>query len=220
VLFVRELKKSMTAEQSKHQISAGWRLAFRTRAGKARGFLRFWLFYEHLTRWLWHVQPVPHAPYHLLEIRHIRYNGRAIDLPDGTHIDKGDAVIELHFRNRGFLELEAQASAWRYMQIIAQCLGALACWMQEPAFPGEARAILGITLLYRGATRLGFTLRERPKNIYTFLERFFMTGLLVLYHRQGSARLLQGTTYGSYPQEVWMSRRELLRRYGKPCSAP
>jgi hypothetical protein len=219
VLFVREHKKDVPAiEQGRRRINIGWNLAFRTRAGKARGFLLFWLYYERFTRSLWRLQPVPHAPHHLLEIRFIRYTGQAIDLPDGTHIGKGDPVIELHFRNQALLEVEEQAPAWRYIQITAQNLNALACWMQEPDFPGDARAIFGTTLLYRGAARLGFTLRERPKNVYTYLERFFMTGLLVLYHRQGRARLRQGTTYGTYPQEIWMSRQELLKRYGNACS--
>jgi hypothetical protein len=200
------------------RINIGWKLAFQTRAGKARGFLLFWPFWERFTHSIWRIQPIPHAPYQLLEVRFTRYTGKAIDLPDGTHVGKGDPIIELHFRNQAFLEVEEQAPAWRYLQLIAQNLRALARWMQEPDFPGDALAIYGTTLLYRVAPRMGFTLRQRPKSVHASLERFFMTGLLVLYHRQGGARLLQGTTYGMYPQEAWMSREELLRRYGNSRS--
>lgn len=197
-----------------------WKFAFQTRAGKARGFLLFWPFWEHLTNSLWRLQPVPHAPYDLLKIRFTRYNGRAIDLPDGTHVDRGDSIIELHFRNRGFLEVGEKTPAWKYMQLIGQNLSALAQWMQEPDFPAAPHAIYGMTLLYRGAPRLGFMLRPRPKSLRAYLERFYMTGLLVLYHRRGGARLLQGTTYGTYSQEVWMSRAKLLARYGSAQQEP
>jgi hypothetical protein len=219
---MRERKESSLAPvatgQDQRRINIGWKLAFQTRAGKARGFLLFWPLWDCFTRSIWRLQPVPHAPYHLLEVRFTRYTGKAIDLPDGTHVGKGDPIIELHLHNRALLEVEEQAPAWRYMQLIAQNLRALARWMQEPDFPGDPLAIYGTTLLYRAAPRLGFTLRKRPKSVHAYLERFFMTGLLVLYHRQGGARLLQGTSYGTYPQEVWMSREELLRRYGNSRS--
>jgi hypothetical protein len=198
---------------ARRKSALGWKLALQTRAGKAYGLLLFWPLWENFTRRLWRLQPVPDGLHRLLEVRFTRYTGRGFVLPDGTRISKGDPVLELHFRNRAFLEVGEHAPAWQYMHLIAQNLSALACWMQRPDFPGEPLAIRGTTLLYRGAPRLGFVLRRRPKNMYTYLERFFMTGLLVLYHRQGGARLLQGTTYGTYAQEVWMSREALLKRY-------
>lgn len=177
--------------------------------------LLFWPLWEHLTRWYWHLQPVPSAPHHLLEVRFTRYTGENFHLPDGTLIGKGNAVLELHFRNQAFLELEEQVSAWTYLQLIKQNLIALAHWLETPDCPGHPLAIYGVTLLYRGAPRLGFTLRERPrKTIYSSLERFFLMGLLVLYHRQGLKRLVQGTTYETGIQEAWMSSQALLKHYG------
>lgn len=219
VLFVRERKESYLAPivqgQIQRRINVGWKLAFQTRAGRARGFLLFWPFWEYVTRTIWQLQSIPDASNHLLEVHFTHYTGRPIVLPDGTHVDRGDPVIELHFRNRAFLEVEEDAPAWKYMQIIAQNLRALTNWTQEPDFPGNFKAIYGVSLLYRGAPRLGFTVRQRPRNIHARLERFFMTGLLVLYHRRGGLRLLQGTTYGTFPQEVWMSRNTLLKYYNK-----
>jgi len=211
----KEFPIAPAARQIQRSIHIGWKLAFQTRAGKASGFLFFWPLWERFTHSLWHLQAVPNAPHDLLKIRFTRCTGETITLPDGTQINKGDSIIELHFRNRAFLEMEGQTSAWNYLQLIIQNLRALAQWMEEPDFPGHPLAIYGKTLLYRGAPRLGFTLRQGPKSLHAYLERFFMIGLLVLYHRQGSARLHQGTTYQTYAQEAWISRKELLKRYAQ-----
>jgi hypothetical protein len=150
------------ARRARRRPGWGWRLAFQTRAGRARGFLRFWPIWERLMLRIQPIRPIPGAPHGIFLIRSTQFSGRPMELPDGTRVGRGDPIIELHMHN------QALASG----------------------------------------------IAKGPWELLRMLERFFMMGLLALYNVRGVERLLQGSTYGGYPQEVWMARTELLRRYG------
>ena len=214
ILLVRDAVMARRRTRRRRRIALGWQLAFRTRSGMARGFLRFWPIYERLWQALHRVRPVPGAPEGLLRIEFARYRGRPITLPDGTRIQRGDRIGELHINNRAIARLAPDGRALRLLPSFVASFRALAAWSREPDFPADLRAIYAFTLLGRAGGRLGFTLRERPPTLHTRLDRFFMTGLLALYNPGGTSRLRQGSTYGLFPVEIWMSRGELLRRYG------
>jgi hypothetical protein len=190
-----------------------WRLSAGSRAGRARGPLRIWPLWEWMARRIWPTRPIPGAPYGAFTIHLTRYRGDRFVLPDGTEIQPGDRVGELHFNNRIVVQV-TRRRVWDLVPALEADLRSLAIWITGPGFPPGVTAFYGVTLLAAGAKRLGFTARERPVTLGARLDRFFLSGLLALYSRQGLRRLGLGRTYGTYPREVWMSRAELLRRYG------
>lgn len=202
---------------------AGWRFAGSSRGGQARGFLRFWPVWEWVTRTTKPVTPIPDAPHGLLGVHLMRYRGQPVTLPDGTQVPRGAWIAALHLNNHRVSAIAREASTWRLARMVAEDLGALARWAENPGEMARPVAFMGVTLLGRVGPRLGFTVRELPVTIHARLERFFMEGLMAMYNPEGVSRLKQGTTYSAYPVEIWMSRGELLRRYGSnltPDSAP
>lgn len=196
----------------------GWRLAAGARAGIARGFLFAWPIWERIKQRLEPVMLIPDAPHSLFLVHFGRYHGRPITLPDGTTIARGDVVCELHLNNRKLV-----AATGGNAELLGQLRGdlrALAAWARRPDFPSGARALFGFTLMSPGARRLGFITRDRPLTLKVRLDRFFLVGLLALYNRRGVERLRHGTTYRHYPREIWMSRDELVRRYGTAGESP
>ena len=198
------------------RVARGWRFASGAGSGRPRGFLWLWRVYERISLAILRPQPIPDAPAGIFLVRFIRYHGKPITLPDGTHIARGDLVGELHLHNARVPDLASRAGVFELAHMMAADLGALARWVErgdttEPV--AHMRALTGLTLLGRASRRLGFTVRERPHTLMSEADRIFMTGLLALYSPQGLARLAHGRTYGSYPSEVWMSRATLLQRY-------
>lgn len=180
--------------------------------GHARGVLRVWPLWERIARRIWPTTPLPNTVYGSFDIHLRHHHGAEVLLADGTRVQPGDHIVEIHMNNRVVADLIGERY-WNLAPTMRADLRVLADWLTAPDFPPDVKAIYGLTLV-RGAIWLGFTLRERPVNLLAWFDRLFMTGLLALYAADGKGRLVRGTTFGSYPQEIWLSRAELMRRYG------
>ncbi|MGH7931747.1 MAG: YkoP family protein [Candidatus Binataceae bacterium] len=189
-----------------------------TEPGRAHGLLMAWPGWEYLSHHIWPTSEIPGAPYGVLSVRLGPYRGEPLVLPDGTVIDTGTPVGELHCNNKAVLRVVSGR-----LNPFAACredLHAITSWIKRDQLGRQIQAFYGVTILSRGAVRLGFTIRAIPVTMRRRFERMFMTGLLLLYTPEGLERLSRGTTVSNYPQEIWISRRTLLRRYGDREARP
>jgi hypothetical protein len=194
------------------EASIAWRIiAGGTKPGEAHGLLRAWPRWEQVARYLWPVYDIPRAPYGLLGLRITRYRGERVILSDSTTVSPGALLGELHCNNRAIFELVSQRG-----NPFAACradLQTLSDWTVQDRLGRQIEAFYAYTILTAAANRLGFTVRQKPVTLRRRLEKFFFKGLLLLYNQEGLARIQHGTTTETYPADVWLSRRELLRRY-------
>ncbi|MGH8012273.1 MAG: YkoP family protein [Candidatus Binataceae bacterium] len=191
-----------------------WRLiAAGTEPGRARGLLKAWPGWEYISHQMWPTTDIPGAPYGLLSMRVNTYTGEPVTLPGGILIATDTLVGEIHCNNQAMLRVSVSGRVSPF----AACredLRAIAAWATRDQLGRQILALNGMTILARGATRMGFSVRETPITLRRRFERMFMTGLLLLYAPDGLARLRRGRTVGTYPQEIWITRQELLKRYG------
>jgi hypothetical protein len=78
---------------------------------------------------------------------------------------------------------------------------------------GNITALHGSTLLDVAARRLGFQVDKLPDSLWKKGGRFYMAGLMQVYHLRGDkvSRLREKPWE---LKEVWLSRAALLTRYG------
>ncbi len=193
-----------------------WRLiGYGSHPGDPHGLLTVWPQWEHLTHHVWPLTEIPDAPYGTLKMRVLPYRGKPVALPDGTEVSHGSTICELHCDNPVVLDLVRRGTVNPY-RAAREDLRALARWAADAREAQEVLAFHGFTMLGPAAQRMGFTVRACEHGVRERLNRVFMTGLLLIYTRDGLTRLDKGRTLNSYPQEVWMSRGQLVDRYARP----
>lgn len=147
----------------------------------------------------------------LLRVSRARHHGAPVELRDGTVVCAGDPVLELHLANERAGRLGAEISPWMLLRMLRDDLRHLAAEVAAGTF-GEPLALHGTTLLAAAGPRLGFERLEAPRTPGLRLHRFFFAGLVALHNPSGWQAAARKAK--RWPAELWLSRSELLRRYG------
>ena len=182
-----------------------------------RFVLMFWPLADRLLRVVRHIKPLIADDSGIIRFNVGHYKGPTRVLNDGTEVKGGDTIVEVHLNNDWFkrrrnLNLGASQSARAFLGCYAQEFRILARQVASGTF-GEIVALRGITLLGVAARRLGFQIDEMPDSLWKKGARFYMAGLMQVYHlRGGDVPMLRDKAWEL--KEIWLSKASLLSKYG------
>ena len=142
---------------------------------------------------------------------------RARTLPDGTRLERGAPVGELHLANARLaaLHVAGRSPLGVGLEFRRRLLSSLAELARRCALAGpleDVRAFCAVTVFHRGLARLGFA-PERDGLAWPGLVAAYQRALLASLHPAGGRRPGR-STYGR-ARRLWITREALLARYGQ-----
>lgn len=145
----------------------------------------------------------------MIEVRNHR--GRPVTLRDGTEVRSGDRIVELHLANRSVAG-DATSRGWSPFQTLTRTGADLALVdrLVQRGSLGPVRALHAVSLLAPALGRLGFMTVSLEHSARSRLLRFYLVGLLAIYHPDGW-RGARRASERAWPYEAWMSIAELAR---------
>ncbi len=182
----------------------------RAGGGKAYGVLSVWVAWDWWLRRLW--KPALVRRDGVLRYRLIHHTGKPVTLKDGTTVVDGDPVAELHFDNVVLMR-DSRTTDWNPFATMDQLELDFATLARRIAKGelGPVKALYGATMFYGPARRFGFELHAVPHNLTWSLRRYFLIGLIPIYHRDGWQEY-ERMRNKRWPAEIWMSVPTLERQ--------
>ena len=189
-----------------------WALPKLGRAGQGRavGILSIWILWDHVLESIWRMRLVRAGG--ILRYRMAHHWGPPVTLKDGTVVTRGSRVVELHFDNAGLMQMAPTEgwNPWEFLENIDRDFDELRSLLAAGRL-GPARALHAVTLYFAPARRFGFEIHRVPHTWAWSLQRYFLIGLVPIYHRDGW-REFDRMRRDRWPAEIWMSADQLLDR--------
>lgn len=148
-----------------------------------RTLISGWLLWEHAFHILFRLKQVGEEETPAFHYRVTIYNGEERHFTDGSKLVKGDSIAELHFDNRMLSGIAAQskspvATGIRMLREVERALPVLADQLVNDPTAQNIKAVFGVTMIHRGADRLGFEIFQLPEGLFAKSTRIYLKLLL------------------------------------------
>ena len=184
----------------------------------AAGLPRHWFLLEQFFARLYGVQPLGPEPDHLFAFNLRPHGESELRLRCGTRVGPGDTVMELHFRREGLAPLAAAADpasmGMGLLLLADREVPRLAAALENDPRLAGVTSLHALTLFHRGIRRYGFEVMPLEPRLHEWWFTWWQLRLLVRDHPHGRGSLPGGLNE-RVVRRVWISRQELLRRYGR-----
>ncbi len=182
--------------------------------------LGVWLFLDVMVSWYLNSKPLRKDKITTIKVQLCRRRGEPVKLDDGSVVNPGDLLIEIHLNNDWFLRKKDMMdlpgkTGLEFLSAFSEDLKYLAKQVSDGTFTSEIKAVHGRTLLRQGHgnQRLGFTVMDLPDSPWRRLSQFYLAGLRQAYYPERARRPV-AKAKPLVKKEIWMSRKKLLQRYG------
>lgn len=155
-----------------------------------------WLSYERLFHLVFRLKQVGSSE-PAFHYRVTKYAGEPVELSNAERLEKGDKIVELHFDNKKLSTIAAEsispvATGIKMLREVEMALPVLADQLALDPEADNVRVVYGVTMIHRGADRLGFQVFQLPDGLFARSTRIYLRVLMrVLTKKQRNARSKQ-----------------------------
>jgi hypothetical protein len=151
----------------------------------------------------------------IFRVKLLTYRGPSLFLSNGISIQTNDTLLKIHLHNcvlmREMVNIENDTKRALYVyKRVEESMPGLVDFICNHPQKDTIKGIIGITLLHRGVSRLGFEVKDIENGYYKKYKQLYMKSLFILCHLNKQPRWKEKNLV---PKFLIMSKEQLLSRY-------
>lgn len=151
----------------------------------------------------------------IFRVKLLTYRGRELFLTNGTSIRTNDTLLKIHLHNCLLIgetmnmSNDTKRALYVYKRV-EESMPGLVDFIRNHPRKDDIKGIIGITLLHRGVSRLGFEVKDIENSHYRRAKQFYMKPLFLLFHLNKQHHRKKENMV---PKFLVMSKEQLLGKY-------